>query len=177
MIITLGNKRIEYPQLELHPGITLITGASGVGKTTLLRAIHGELVPEGEVAWSASASTALMPQQNTWVPYLTMREHLKVRSLKVDGLEVLGLEDLVDKYPHELSVGQLQRFSLVSVLSVDADYYLLDEPSSALDTDLADRVFEWLEERKRQRPEASILIVTHDLRMMEFFKSSKRWDL
>lgn len=177
MRITLGTKRIVYPQLELVSGITLITGASGVGKTTLLRAIHGELVPEGEIAWSPTATTSMMPQQNTWVPYLTMREHLKVRSTAVAGLDVLGLEDLSHKYPHELSVGQLQRFSLVSAMSVDADYYLLDEPSSALDTDLADRVFTWLDEQKKQRPEAAILIVTHDLRMMEFFKSSKRWDL
>lgn len=177
MTISLGAKRIEYPKLRLTAGITLITGASGVGKTTLLRSIHGELQPEGEIPWSKGSRTSLMPQQNTWVPYLTMQEHLKVCSVQVDGLEALGLQGLTDKYPHELSVGQLQRFSLVSALSVNADYYLLDEPSSALDTDLADQVFIWLDQQKQRKPEASILVVTHDLRMMEYFKSSNRWDL
>lgn len=179
MIVSLGNKSITYPSLTWSAGLTLFTGPSGSGKTTLLRALHGELpITEASEHWS-TLETALMPQQNTWIPYLSLRNQLREfggRSAE-SLLKRLQLSEHADKRPNELSIGQLQRFSLALTLSKNAMTLLLDEPTSALDDDLAELVFELLKEHIEESDHRSIIAVTHDPRMRAYFTQANLWEL
>ncbi len=179
MIVTVGTHKIEYPALTLDKGLTLFTGPSGSGKTTLLRALHGDLESKGAKALVGNTPSALMPQQNTWVPYLSMGEHL-VHFGGESALELAALLQLqahLKKSPHQLSVGQLQRFSLALTLSQKQPLVLLDEPTSALDDDLAKIAFELVDHYLEKFPEASMIAVTHDTRMKEYFSNAANWTL
>jgi ABC-type lipoprotein export system ATPase subunit len=179
MIVTVGTHKIEYPAFTLEEGLTLLTGPSGSGKTTLLRALHGDLESEEAKILAGNTPSALMPQQNTWVPYLSMSEHL-VHFGGENALELasqLQLNAHLKKHPHQLSVGQLQRFSLALTLSQELPLVLLDEPTSALDDDLAKIAFELVERYLNEFPEASMVAVTHDTRMKAHFYGAENWTL
>ena len=179
MRVTVGTKEIRYPSLELTEGIILFTGPSGSGKTTLLRALHGELLVKDSFENWPQNKTALMPQQNTWIPYLKLGVQLQQFGGPTSELiaRPLRLERHLEKFPNELSVGQLQRFSLALTLSLDSNVFLLDEPTSALDDDLADLVFGLIDEKLKESDQITIVAVTHDPRMKKYFSTAKTWQL
>ena len=159
---------LSYPEMHFPDGITVITGPSGVGKTTLLRALHGEF--KSELASIISAQkTALMPQQQQWISYMTMNEQLTMTVGKSwESVAInLGLQDHFEKLPTELSIGQQQRFWLAWVLAEDAHWLLFDEPTSALDDDWAAAAIELFEQFKIDYPRKKLVIVTHDVRLLQ----------
>jgi len=182
MTIQIGNHSIAYPNLSWCPGVTVVTGPSGVGKTTLLRAVHG-LIESKEVQHVVGdRTTALMPQQNTWVPYLRMSDHFKLVPAKatldpLDPLDTLGLSAIKYKFPFELSVGQLQRLSLMLTLSAGAEVVLLDEPTSALDDDLALASINLIKSYIASYPLALVIVVSHDERLKQAFRQENFWSL
>ena len=179
MIIEIGNLSIGYPDLTWCSGVTVVTGSSGVGKTTLLKAVHGLIESKDLEHVIGDRTTTLMPQQNTWVPYLRMSDHFKLVRMKsaLDPLDTLGLSSIAHKFPHELSVGQLQRFSLLYTLSAGADVVLLDEPTSALDDDLAQVSIHLIESYVTLHPKAAVLVVSHDERLKLAFAEENFWSL
>ena len=171
--VHFDNHSITYPSIDLHPGFHLITGASGKGKTTLLRVFHG--LQEAQNKPQISSETALMPQHPVWVDYATMHEHLKMMTVTnfEEDVQMLGISDLLHRFPHELSIGQLQRFALVLALHQGASLLLLDEPTSALDDDWAEKACELLDYWLSANPQGRIYAVTHDHRMKERFNLAK----
>ncbi len=99
------------------------------------------------------------------------------RQQAIDLAQRLKLNMHLLKYPDELSVGQLQRFSLALTLSNSSNLVLLDEPTSALDDDLAAIVFQLIEECVSTNKSISIIAVTHDVRMKDHFYQANSWDL
>jgi len=169
MIVTFEEHTISYPSLDLSAGLHLITGASGTGKTTLLRVLHG--VQQANNKPVLEGLSALMPQHPQWIEYATMKELLSMKA--VDGFEedavALGIGPLLHRFPHQLSIGQLQRFALVLALNQGASILLLDEPTSALDDDWAEKACELLDLWLRANPRGRIYAVTHDQRMKDSF--------
>ena len=168
----------------------LVVGPSGCGKTTLLHLIAGLLLPvAGRVVVAAQDLAALTPaardrfrgrhigivlQQFHLLPTLTTLQNLlvaqSIAGLKVDRaaalttLSVLGVDDRVNAYPHQLSVGQQQRVAIARALVNRPKLVLADEPTSNLDDEACDAVAELLLEATR-RQGASLLIAPHDNRL------------
>jgi ABC-type sugar transport system ATPase subunit len=168
---------IEAVDLNIRDGeIFVLMGPSGSGKTTLLKAIAG-LVPlqSGAIEWeNGNGTSALVFQEPRLFPHMTVMENLafglrargmarKERKKRVsEYLEILQLQGLENRYPHQLSGGQQQRVSLGRVLVLKPDLLLLDEPFASLDPPLRKQLTEWLVQLQREHG-FSILWVTHYL--------------
>ena len=136
----------------------VLLGPSGGGKTTLLRLIGGFMRPSsGKILFRGQNLTSLPPnerptsmvfQSYALFPHMTVEKNisygLKLRKLpkaetasKVGRvLEMVGLEGLNSRMPHELSGGQQQRVQLARSLVLESDVLLLDEPLASLDAKL-----------------------------------------
>lgn len=170
--------------LEIRAGeFFTFLGPSGCGKTTLLRIIAGlELPDSGQVILGGEDITSLPAtkrQVNTvfqsyaLFPHLSIFENVafglrsrrfaleEVKNRVQKRLEMLGLEDMRDRHPHQLSGGQKQRVALARALVNEPEVLLLDEPMSALDARLRAQV--QIELRRLQRKLGqTFILVTHD---------------
>jgi len=157
-----------------------IVGGSGVGKSTLLRVLAGLIEPNtGTVAVNTSAAPdrrrrAIVFQDGRLMPWRDLRrnigyglEGLKMsaaaRSARVDEvMKLTGLTDLADRYPHQLSGGQIQRGGIARALAVQPDLLLMDEPFSAVDALTRESLQDELL-RLWQASGKAVLFVTHDI--------------
>jgi phospholipid/cholesterol/gamma-HCH transport system ATP-binding protein len=144
--------------LEVRPGeIFVIMGASGSGKSVLLRHIigleapdAGEILVNGESIHSADVASkyrmALVFQSGALLNSLTVGENVglylsehrlkspdEIRKIVLDKLEVVGLKGTEDKLPGELSGGMRKRAAIARALIIEPELILYDEPTSELD--------------------------------------------
>lgn len=165
--------------------LNCLLGPSGCGKTTVLRAIAGfEPVLEGEIILDGrviSSKTIQVPPERRGIgmvfqdyalfPHLSVGENVtfglrkqsrsQQRKVAHEMLELVGLEDCMNRYPHELSGGQQQRIAVARALAPEPPLLLMDEPFSNLDVDLRERLVLDVREILRQR-QTTTLFVTHD---------------
>jgi spermidine/putrescine transport system ATP-binding protein len=177
-------KALDDVSLDVKPGefFTLL-GPSGCGKTTLLRIIAGlELADSGRIFTGGRDITGLPAikrpvntvfQSYALFPHLSIYDNvafgLRSRKFPEDEikkrvnrrLEMLDLEEMSNRHPHQLSGGQKQRVALARALVNEPDVLLLDEPMSALDARLRAQVQEDLRRLQRKLGRTFIL-VTHD---------------
>jgi NitT/TauT family transport system ATP-binding protein len=156
-----------------------VVGQSGSGKTTLLRLIaglerpgYGEVTVGGNDAREAAAQIVFQDYSRSLLPWISNQGNvsLAIRMLKPaerrarsrDLLRTLGLADVADRLPRELSGGMQQRVAIARALGADPDILLLDEPFGAVDTPTK---LELQEEVLRiwQEKQLTIVHVTHDL--------------
>jgi putative spermidine/putrescine transport system ATP-binding protein len=170
--------------LTVHPGELLaLLGPSGCGKTTALRMLagfeypdSGQVLVDGRDVTSVPAhrrDAGMVFQSYSLFPHLSALDNVafglrmrKVgtaerRSRAAELLELVGLPDHGDRYPHQLSGGQQQRIALARALALRPRVLLLDEPLSALDAKVR---LTLREEIRRLQQELGIttLFVTHD---------------
>jgi ABC-type multidrug transport system ATPase subunit len=183
-------KSIDTTTLLLPTDVTadpgecvVLRGPNGSGKTTLLRIIGGLLPPttgSASIGGTAAderdpairAAVAALIGTPTTYRDLTLIDHLVLidstwgrdpatsdeRGLAV--LESLGIGELDDRFPHELSSGQEQLFRLALTLSRPSSVVLLDEPEQRLDTTKRQVVAELLRERVEEG--ATVVMACHD---------------
>lgn len=179
-----GTTAVDDVSLRLEAGSVLaVLGPSGCGKSTLLRAVAGlEVLDAGAVRWEgrdlAGVPThergfALMFQdgqlfahasvaQNIAYPLRLRRTGRAARDRRVEELlELVGLPGYGDRRPATLSGGEQQRVALARSLAADPVLLLLDEPLSALDRSLRDRLAGDLREILVATG-TTALMVTHD---------------
>ncbi len=151
-----------------------MVGASGCGKTTLLK-IVAELDKPSTGRIRVEGRTALMFQDSALFPWLTVSGNVEL-ALRLRGvprkerrkraeslLRSVHLDGFASRRPHELSGGMRQRVALARALAQDADVLLMDEPFGALDAMTRDLLHDELERLWRDRS-LTILFVTHNVR-------------
>ncbi|MGL6313895.1 ABC transporter ATP-binding protein [Vibrio sp. WXL103] len=167
-----------------------IVGESGSGKSTLGKVILGLEQPDsGAVVLGDSIATlpthkaisVVFQDYNTSVnPRLTVREIINEplisepltnserESLLVSLVEEVGLSaDMLTRYPHQLSGGQLQRVCIARAIAPNPKFILLDEAVSSLDVSVQVQILDLLQSLKHQR-QISYLFITHDIAVATF---------
>ncbi len=169
-------------------GVTALFGASGSGKTSLLRCIAGleqagtgRLTVNGE-CWQDSTQGLFLPphrralgyvfQEAALFPHLPVRGNLEYGWRRTPAArrrgdlnricEILGIGGLLQRYPHQLSGGERQRVALGRALLNSPRLLLMDEPMAALDRPRKAEIMPYLE-RLHAEADIPILYVTHDL--------------
>lgn len=181
---------------DIQPGeIVIMMGPSGSGKTTLLTLIgalrstqEGSMKVLGEELRGASSHRLVKLRRNIGYIFqahnllnsLTAQQNVQM-SLELHGddlsgreqqhralemLELVGLRDWADYYPHDLSGGQKQRVAIARALASHPKIVLADEPTSALDKQSGRDVVDIMQRLAKQQGSA-ILLVTHDNRILD----------
>lgn len=153
--------------------ITAIVGASGSGKSTILRLAAGLLKPsEGEVV--SDAMTRMVFQNSALLPWQTARENVLFGLLASDhsktskekrvasALNALGMKKLAHMYPRDLSGGERQRVGIARAIVDDPELLLLDEPFSALDILTTEKLSTLLQDIFAKK-KMTMLMVSHSI--------------
>ena len=184
------NKRFDDQQvlkdisLSVYPGeIVALLGASGCGKSTLLNIISGLLTADGGdvtlqgepvAQFSQWRQVAYLFQEDRLLPWRTVRQNVSFalensalpraeRHRRVgSALALVGMEQVGDKWPHQLSGGMRSRIALARSLVAEPQILLMDEPFSKLDPQTRSAMHEELL-RIRQLKKMTVVMVTHDV--------------
>ncbi len=179
---------------KAHSGeLSLVLGPSGSGKSTFLtiagglqRPTSGQVLIDGQDISRFSEKQrdeirlnqiGFVLQSYNLLSYLSVADQFALvdrvhkGNLSPDRLEKLlqelGIDQLVNKFPDELSGGQNQRVAIARALYTDPAIILADEPTAALDSERVKVVGHLMKEMAKQYDKA-VVVVTHDLRLKDF---------
>jgi len=175
---------VKGVDLEIPAGeFTVLVGQSGCGKSTLLRTIAGlEDADKGSIEIGGQTVTHVLPrdrdiamvfQNYALYPYMSVFENIAfgLRARKTPKAEIepkvrraaqmLAIEPLLERFPRQLSGGQLQRVAIGRAIVRNARLYLFDEPLSNLDAQLRDEMRGEIK-RLHQELDKTMIYVTHD---------------
>lgn len=161
--------------------LTCVIGASGCGKSTLVRilagletATDGEVLVEGEPVSGPGPDRGMVFQGYTLFPWLTVKKNVMfglrmtghsestAESEAMQWIDLVGLGDSAEVYPHQLSGGMKQRVAIARALANQPKILLMDEPFGALDAQTRAQMQSYLLQIWRQ-VDITILFITHDL--------------
>ncbi|MBV8124965.1 MAG: sulfate ABC transporter ATP-binding protein [Burkholderiaceae bacterium] len=178
----------DHLNLDIPDGeLVALLGPSGCGKTTLLRIIAGLEVPDsGSVLFHGEDATrtdvrdrqvGFVFQHYALFAHMTIFENVafglrvrpkttrpseaEIRRKVSDLLQLVQLDWVADRFPHQLSGGQRQRVALARALAVEPKVLLLDEPFGALDAKVRKELRRWLR-RLHDEVHVTSVFVTHD---------------
>lgn len=172
---------------------TAIVGPSGSGKSTLLTILGAlqspttgtitidskniEELPANALSQLRFENIGFVLQASNLVPFLTVYEQFEMKykyakvkkdSKRIDELlKKLGIEDLKNKYPDEISGGERQRVAIATALLLKPKIILADEPTASLDSEKSFDVIKILKEISVSESTA-VVMVTHDTRMLKY---------
>ncbi|HAO89875.1 MAG TPA: ABC transporter ATP-binding protein, partial [Gammaproteobacteria bacterium] len=188
-------RAVDEISFSLKQGQNLaIVGESGSGKTTLAKAIMRQLSlfdghvsmdnqPITDYARKAYASKVQIVFQNVTSSF---NPRMRISQTLLEGLQALNPSqanttylsellqeveldpELMHRYPHELSGGQLQRLSIARAISVNPEVIICDEPTSALDATVKVQILDLLLRLQREKG-VSYIIITHDISIVDYF--------
>lgn len=177
----LQDVSVSFPR----DSISAIIGESGSGKTTMMMCLGQFIRPQqGRILYDGTdifdipeneyrKKLGMVFQRLYLFPHLTVLENMILavvhtgaeehKTAEVEAEQMLtrlGIGDILERYPSQISGGQAQRAAIARGLLLKPDYMLLDEPTSALDARTTDDFASWLRKLKNQ---TNFIIVTHDI--------------
>ena len=185
------NKVLKGLNLDIETGETIVViGQSGCGKSVLMKTIVGLLIPDdGEIEIENVSlknisrkklleirkkigmvfqSSALFDSFSVWENVgLGLIEHSKMSQDEImriarEKLKLVGLSDIEDMYPAELSGGMKKRVGIARAIAMNPQFVLYDEPTTGLDPIIADRINNLIIELQKKL-NITTVAVTHDI--------------
>jgi cell division transport system ATP-binding protein len=205
-MIDLKNVSKAYPNgvhalndvtLQIEKGeFVYVIGATGSGKSTLIKILNGEIIPDGGTVMVDGTNVGKLKhrkvpyyrrnigcvfQDYRLLPKLTVYENIafalevvgmprkQIRKRVFDILEMVDLKDKSRSYPDELSGGQQQRVTIARAIANQPKVLIADEPTGNLDPDKSLEIIALLE-KINEKLDTTIVMVTHDSVLVEKFK-------
>lgn len=185
-MLEIKNLTVKYDEiildninLKLDKKIYGLKGDSGSGKTTFIKALLGLIEYKGEIFLDGKNLKSRKDFQVVFQnPFNSFDPTRKIKFsineiLKLNGVEV-NLEELAnkvgvdtslfDKYPKELSGGELQRLSIARAISTNPKVLIFDEPTSALDVENQKKILDLIKTFK----DKIIIFISHDLKVIKY---------
>lgn len=175
VIAKIPVRRVDV-DIEFAPGSwTALMGPNGAGKSTILSLIAGSLTaPNCTVKWSSEQPPriALLAQNPALFPHMSVLRNVmyglrcrgvarkEAETAALAELRAVGMSELCERRPNQLSGGQAQRVAIARAMVVKPEVVLLDEPTASLDVQVANDLRELL---KKRLGKATMILVTHDL--------------
>lgn len=186
------NKVLQGVNLDIHPGETLvIIGRSGCGKSVLLKHIVGLLIPDegyvklkdkiinelnkqelyeirkkfGFLFQGSALFDSMTVEENVSLPLVESKNGFsknEIKKIVVEKLELVGLKNVLDIKPAELSGGMKKRVGLARALVANPEYILYDEPTTGLDPIMSDSIDSLIKELS-DKIKVTTVVVTHDM--------------
>lgn len=174
--------------LEINSGeIVVILGPSGSGKSTLLNAIAGidkatsgscfvkgtdiNSISDNELVSIRKKYISYIYQRYGLIPILNCLDNIRMgqnlvtkdnRKINLDEIiEIVGIKDILNKFPHEISGGQRQRVAIARSVIKQPEIMICDEPTGALDTETSLKIID-LFLKINELYKTTIVMVTHD---------------
>ena len=185
-MLEIKNLTVKYEKavlknvnLKLDRKIYGLMGMTGSGKTTFIKAVLGLIKYEGEILLNGKLLDVRKGFQvvfqnpfNSFDPKrsigFSISEIIRLNNTnyKLDELaEKVGINpEFMDKYPSELSGGELQRLSIARALAGNPEVFILDEPTSALDVENQKKILDILKEIK----DVTIIFISHDMNVLKY---------
>jgi len=174
--LALDNINFKIPKGQF----VAIIGESGSGKSTLLSVLSTLLKPtKGDIVYEninykdiknidnfRKENIGFIFQFHYLINYLTVKENINLANEKaskkeiLDLLKLLGIENLIDKYPNEISGGQRQRVAIARALINNPKVVFADEPTGNLDSKNSLNVFELFSNLAKNG--TTVIVATHD---------------
>ncbi len=181
-----GSSVLEKIDLEIQEGeIVSIVGKNGAGKSTLIHLLAGITKPTDGDIWIDDLNTKskkhfkelrkkvgivfqnpenqiLFPNVYDDLEFALKNLELENRKQRIEeALDIVNMRDFMQKDSYELSLGQKQRVNIASVLAVKPKYIILDEPTTMIDSNEKENIYEVL--RKLKREGYTIIFVTNQI--------------
>ena len=166
----------------------VVSGASGCGKTTLLRLIAGlEILDSGEIYRNqvligrtdyqlhpSKREIGMVFQNPTLWPHMTVRENINygVNNKNKNNdeiISILKIDSILDKFPDEISGGEAKRVALARMMVLKWKYLLLDEPLTNIDKKLKFEILSFIDAYV-EKNNTTLIYVTHNKEEAELIK-------
>ena len=158
--------------------ISFIMGASGVGKTTLIKILMGLVqADDGKVIGINNKKISVVFQEDSLCENLSVLLNIKlvcenISNLEIEkSLELLDLKDCMHKRVRELSGGMKRRIAILRALLYDFDLLIMDEPFKGLDKETKIKVMDFVISKLENK---SAIIITHDMDEIMYFKKFRQ---
>ena len=158
--------------------ISFIMGASGVGKTTLIKILMGLVqADDGKVIGINNKKISVVFQEDSLCENLSVLLNIKlvcenISNLEIEkSLELLDLKDFMHKRVRELSGGMKRRIAIIRALLYDFDLLIMDEPFKGLDKETKIKVMDFVISKLENK---SAIIITHDMDEIMYFKKFRQ---